>query len=268
MIRIIDFHTHAFPDTMADKVVKKLEMYYQREIESQGRLEDLVQEIKESKLYKAVIHVAAVEPERVSELNDWLLEIDSKRLIKFGTIHPGLSDYEAELERLKKNGIKGIKLHPELQQFDILTQQAYDMYEAIGDEFLILFHIGDNRNGYQEDYSSPAKLAQIINDFTDLKVVASHLGGYQMWEQAREHLVGKNLYLDTSSSLDFLSIEEATEIIKAHGVEKVLFGSDFPLKKPIDEIKQLAKLDLSLIERARVLSQNSLDLLAELGIEI
>ncbi|SJZ33029.1 amidohydrolase family protein [Selenihalanaerobacter shriftii] len=266
-MKVIDFHTHAFPEEIADKAIEQLENHYKLEISNTATLDSLVKKVEEANLYKAVLHTAAIVPAQVKTVNNWLLQIDNDNLIKFGTIHPRFIGYKSELARLKETGIKGIKLHPDFQQFDILSEEAYDIYEAIGSDFLVLFHVGDDVDDPDGDYSTPKKIAQVIKDFPDLRVIAAHLGGYQMWNEVKKYLFGKDIYIDTSSALDFLSSSEATEIIKGHGIDKVLFGSDFPIKSPLQEMRQLSKLDLSLMERVKILGKNALDLFEELGIE-
>ncbi|MGM0472309.1 MAG: amidohydrolase family protein [Bacillota bacterium] len=266
-MKLIDFHTHAFPEEQAEKAIEKLETHYNLEIEQQGLLSELESELERADLYRAALHIAAVSPEQVPELNNWLLEINNPQLVRFGTIHPDFAKFKSELIRLKEAGIRGIKLHPELQRFDITSEKAYQLYEAISEDFLVLFHIGDDRDRYIIDYSNPNKLAQIISDFPNLKVIAAHLGGHHMWQEAREHLIGRDLYLDTSSTLDYLTPQEVTAMIKEHGVDRVLFGSDYPLHTPLDALQRISQLDLTLPERVKILSRNGQRLLAEVGKE-
>lgn len=266
-MKIVDFHTHAFPEKIATEAIEQLEEHYQLQISNTGTLDNLVNKCEEAGLYKAVVHNAALVPEQVKAINNWLLTIENDNLVKFGTMHPDFSDYETELARIKAKGIKGIKLHPDFQKFNMISKKAYAIYEAIGNDFLVLFHIGDEVEEPAKNYSTPRKLAQIIADFPELRVVAAHLGGYQMWDEVKEYLLGEDIYIDTSSTFDYLSSAEIVNIIRAHGVEKVLFGSDFPVKTPATELGQLSKLDLNLVERMKILSQNGLKLLKELGIE-
>jgi hypothetical protein len=266
-MKIIDFHTHAFSEKIADSAIEQLENHYQFEISNSGTVDNLIEKVEEADLHKAVVHNAAVVPEQVKVVNDCLLAIENEKLVTFGTIHPDLDNCEDELERIKSSGVKGLKLHPDFQRFDIISKDAYDMYKAIGDDFLVLFHVGDEVKKRGENYSTPRKLAQVISDFPELKVIAAHLGGYQMWEEAKDYLLGKDIYIDTSSALDFLPSTEAVNIIKTHGADRVLFGSDFPIKDPAVEIRKLGALGLDLIDRVQILSKNGLKLLAELGVK-
>ena len=73
-------------------------------------------------------------------------------------------------------------------------------------------------------------------------------------------MVGKKVWFDTSSTLWKLPIEEANKIIKLHGAEKFLFGSDFPMWDHQDEFARFNKLDLNEEERELVLWKNAKDL--------
>ena len=98
------------------------------------------------------------------------------------------------------------------------------LYDSYGDE--------------NQDSSSPERLAGILDKFTKLVVIAAHFGGYQMWDESMKYLVGRNVYMDTSSSLAFLEPSEATEMIRKHGVDKFLFGTDFPMWNHKQELER------------------------------
>ena len=80
-----------------------------------------------------------------------------------------------------------------------------------------------------------------------------------------EYLVGKNVYFDTSSTLWKLPVEKANKMLKAHGIEKFLFGSDFPMWDHEDEMTRFNQLDLNQEERQAVLYDNGAALLKRIG---
>ncbi|MCK8825113.1 amidohydrolase family protein [Fuchsiella alkaliacetigena] len=266
-MNIVDVHTHIFPVDRAQKAVNHLEDYYGFQVKCQGILAELEREIDKANLDKAILNVVALIPESVQCINNWLMSLDSSNLIKFGALHPEYKNLEEEVARLKKAGIKGIKLHADFQNFDLLSEDAYAMYEALGEDFVILFHIGDNSENLHNQSTTPSKLAQVIEDFTDLKVIAAHLGGFQMWAEAKKSLIGKDIYIDTSNTYHYLSNKEMESLIKEHGIDKVLFGSDYPLTNPATAIQELQQLELTSQELEKILGQNALDLLAELDVD-
>jgi hypothetical protein len=112
-----------------------------------------------------------------------------------------------------------------------------------------------------QDSSSPLRLKHILERFPKLVVIAAHLGGYQMWDESLKYLVGGNLYMDTSSSLAFLKPEKAVEIIRKHGIEKILFGTDFPMWGHLEELNRFMALDLTESEKRVILYDNAAKLL-------
>ena len=133
-----------------------------------------------------------------------------------------------------------------------------DIYEKIASLGMpVLFHAGDCRY----DFSGPQRISNVLDKHPTLLVVAAHFGGYTEWDKAIEFLVGKKVWFDTSSTLWKLPIEEANKIIKLHGAEKFLFGSDFPMWDHQDEFARFNKLDLNEEERELVLWKNAKDLL-------
>ena len=254
---IIDFHAHAFPEAIAEKAVENLEEHYRIKIENQGCLANLVNNLKEAQVDKAVLLSAATNELQVRKTNDWLVQSKSDQIIPFGTLHPRYANFLQELSFLKSEGIKGIKFHSDFQRFNIDDKRMWPIYEAIAEDFIVLFHVGDERL----NYSSPRKLAKILDAFPKMKVVAAHLGGYMRWDEVETCLLGRELYFDTSSSFWRLSQNRILELIVAHGIDKVLFGTDYPIKTCREEIDNVLNLPLSLEEKKKILGLNAAKLL-------
>ena len=117
----------------------------------------------------------------------------------------------------------------------------------------IMFHVGD----YRYDYSHPAKIKQILRDFPNLTVIGAHLGGYSTWEDSMDILCGDNIYFDTSSTLEFISPELAVKILRKHDMDKILFGTDYPMWHIKKEIENIEKLPLSDDEKEKIFYQNA-----------
>lgn len=273
---LIDCHAHAFADKIADKAVQQLIDYYQIQTANGGRLSDLINAANQAQLDAFVLLVAATKPEQVKPANDWVLEIASKsktdleqltgqrlapRIIPFGAYHPNDPNWPAEINRLKASGVKGIKLHPEFQGIDLADPGLNPFFEAIGADFVLMIHIGDPKVS-PANLSTPRKVANILRRFPKLKIIAAHLGGYCFWDEVLEVLAGKELYLDTSSALPYIQPEILNKIISKHGDSKILFGSDYPLNKPQNELELLDRIPwLSTTAKERICGQNCADLL-------
>ena len=257
--RIIDAHAHIFPEKIAEKAVESISNYYGVPMVGKGTAEDLLERGGQIGAGKYVVHSTATRVEQVESINNFIAQAQAEHqeFIGFGTLHPGLPDVEAELNRVISLGLKGIKLHPDFQDFNIDDDSMLPIYRAVEGKLPILMHMGDE----VRTSSRPERLAKVIERFPNLTVIAAHLGGYQMWGESMEYLVGKNIYLDTSSSLFILEKEEAVRVIRKHGVEKVLFGTDYPMWDHVEELERFHRLALSEEEKELILWKNAAGLL-------
>ena len=256
---IIDFHCHAFAKKIAEKAVTFLENYYGIMAEKRrGDLKDALTIETTAGVDYFVLLVAATKPEQVIPANNWV--VDVKKLganelsllsglprtaqpIIFGTIHPYYKDNQNELQRLRAEGIKGIKIHPEFQGFGLDDPKMYPLYEAFGEDLILLTHVGD-KNPHPDNPSTPLKLKKVLLNFPRLRVVAAHLGGYHFWNDALTELAGRDLYFDLSSTLKYIDPVLLKEIINRHGTEKLLFGSDYPIGDPAAELQLLEEMSI------------------------
>lgn len=256
---IVDIHNHIFPSKISAKAVNAIGSFYEDSpMEGQGTLNDLLLSGKDASIKHLVVSSAATTPMQVPRINDFMASLSATdpSLIRFGTIHPEFEHPIQEIKRLQSLGLQGIKLHPDFQKFNIDDPSMFPIYEALEGNLPILFHIGDSR----VDYSNPVRLARILDMFPGLTAIAGHLGAYMVWEQLGSNLIGKNVYLDTSSALMFLKLEEAVKTIRAHGVDKVLFGTDYPMWSHKTELTRFLSLGLSREENERILSANAMEL--------
>ena len=103
-----------------------------------------------------------------------------------------------------------------------------------------MLHVGD-RLPPEQNNSSPDKVATILENFPDLTVIAAHMGGLYHWEYVIEYLLGKDVYIDTSSSLFAIDDASLHRIFFGHPRDHILFGSDYPLFDPGEEIIALRR---------------------------
>ena len=134
------------------------------------------------------------------------------------------------------------------------------IYEAMGDDMIAFFHAGAGLStGGKEVLATPSRIANVINNFPNLKVVAAHFGGYKLFAEAESCLVGKDLYFDTSwpPGLKVLDEEAVVRVIRKHGSEKILFGSDSPTADALTEIQTINNLKLNDAEKEAILGGNA-----------
>ena len=103
------------------------------------------------------------------------------RFIGVGTLHPDSADIKGDIEHLVSLGLKGVKLHPDIQGFKIDDYRCLKIYELCEENRLpILMHTGDSRY----DYSNPNRLLPVLKIYTELTVIGAHFGGWSIWETA------------------------------------------------------------------------------------
>ncbi len=255
--RIVDIHAHAFDDKIALKATENLHHYYEIPPVSDGRLVYLQESAKANHIDKLVVCATATKPKQVQMINDYISRLVSDCMIGFGTLHCDFDEIDAEIERMKMLNLSGIKFHPIFQNFKIDSDKAMKMFEKIGAKLPVLIHIGDKN----EDSATPKRLANVMKELPQITFIAAHLGGFAEWEDAKQYLIGKNLYIDTSSSVRFMPPQEAVSIIRAHGVDKVLFGTDYPLSNHQFEFQCLDKLHLENDEYEKIYWENAYKLL-------
>ncbi len=237
---LYDVHTHAFHPKIAPRVLARLRDHYDIEPAGTGLVEDLLGRARAAGLERVVVHTAATAPAQVTPANNWAVRLqrEHKGVLAFGTIHPASQDWGAQLDRLELACIPGIKLHPDFQGFRLDDRRLWPILEAARGRFTIMVHVGD-RLPPEQNPSCPLKLARILDDFPGLTVIAAHFGGWRHWDLALEVLAGRDVWLDTSSSLPFMDDAQLLGFFRRHPAERILFGSDWPLFDPADELERL-----------------------------
>ncbi len=246
---LVDFHTHFFPDNIArqgcDNMANNANVTYYGD----GSLGSLLEFMKTDCVDISVNQPVATKPGQVPGINRRMVEINkaNKSVICFGAMHPGFEDFAEQVSFLKENGIKGIKLHPEYQQFRPEDKRMFKFYEACAEAGIaVLFHSGVDL-GYKSVHSAPEGVKQILG-IKGLTVILAHMGAYRMWDDVEKLLVGENVYFDLAYCAE-MDNAQLKRMILAHGSDKILFATDFPweraevIKRKIDTLA-LAKGDI------------------------
>lgn len=256
---IIDSHCHIFPDKVAQKATDSTELFYGiTKSPFDGTVSMLLNQCDENGIDRCVIHSVATKPHQVSGINRFIAEQVQKhpgRFIGLGTLHPESDDIKADFDELCSLGLRGVKLHPDIQGFKLDDYRCLKMYELCEQKKLpVLIHTGDKRY----DFSNPNRLKPILNIYTGLTVIGAHFGGWSIWEKALGELKGiPNLYVDCSSSFYALTDEQIVKLIRGYGADRVLFGTDYPMWKQADELKRLFSLGLAEEELTQILGTNA-----------
>jgi len=284
-VTVIDFHTHAFADAVAEKAMEKLVDESGYVPSHNGTLGGLRGALEKAGVSEALVLSIATRPKHVSVINDWAIAREAEevsfghqedksealsaspsrpRLRFFGTLHPGFSEYEREAIRLREAGIRGIKLHPNYQEFLPDDPALLPMFRVIAREkMIVLIHAGYDI-AFPDAPGSPDRLARLNDAVPDLLLVCAHFGGWRQWDEVERDLLGReNVYLDTSFTLGDLPDDRFLALARRHGIDRIVFGTDSPWRDQGEDLDHFARLSLTPEEREAIYWRNAARLLAD-----
>ena len=260
---LIDFHTHCFPEKIAQKAVEKLSFASGGlKNHTDGTLGGLKRLMGESGVDKAVVLNIATNAHQQKSVNDFAAAInDGEKIISFGSVFPDSEDALYELDRIKDLGLKGVKLHPDYQGFSVDDEKMKPIYKKISQLGLItIFHAGHDY-GFPPPYgATPDKMERALSWF-ESPVIAAHWGGVGCFEETLKRLCGKDIYFDTSFGYSQMPKYYAQKILDAHGVDKMLFGTDSPWHTADMEMRLLNSLGISDSDMEKISHKNAFGLL-------
>lgn len=242
-MKIIDMHTHVYPDMIASKAAQNIRNYYHLGDNMDGTISTLLKRGEKAGVSRYLILPVAVKPEHVRTINQFTRQQVQAHpeFLGFGTVHAGMEKLLEEAEYIASIGLKGIKIHPDCQHFHIDDPRLFPLYESIRGRLPMMIHLGDERY----DYSHPARLRKVLKNFPELEVCAAHFGGHTMYETAKECLSDTNCILDISSTLMFLDPKTAEGYVNHYGAERLAFGTDYPVWDPVQEVQRFLSLELT-----------------------
>lgn len=257
---LIDSHVHIYPDAIAARAIANMEQHAGYKMATDGTLSALKKSMEISGITHAVTLPVSTRPGQVASINRYALSLlKEKTIIPFGNIDPRVPDFKDELKRLRDGGIKGVKMHPDHQDFYVDDESVFPVYEAIADNGLILYlHAGRNIDLPEPVHCSPRRLATLLRRMPSLLTVAAHMGGWRMWDEVEPSLVGiPNLWLDTSFAAGYIEEERFLRIIRRHGIERIFFGTDSPWLNQAKALADFKRIALSAEEKEAILWNNA-----------
>jgi hypothetical protein len=241
---LIDFHAHCYPDDVWPKVAAAISGRYGNRVDNSGTLAGLVESMRIAGVDYAVVQPVANQPRHVTSVNEWAESVRNKHnnLIFFAAIHPGIEDPYDAVCSLAEKGFPGVKMQPNAGGYYPDSRECFEIYRALSENGMILLtHVGDELKPFKPLYSHPKHYRNVLESFPDLKIILAHLGGYNTWDDLDMILGYKNAYYDTAMSCE-IGVKEYERLIERIGIDRVLFGTDFPwydIKKAVDYTRKV-----------------------------
>lgn len=260
---VIDFHTHAFPANIAAKATSK---NYIKPI-LDGSYDSLSQSMTTYGIDRSLILPVSTKEGMSEGLNIKAAKISEitgdTRLLSFGSIFPGENDWPKLTEQVKELGLKGIKIQPSFQNCILSDKKVFDLVNyALSIGLYVLIHVGPDYPKVSPECSTPKMAANMLTLLNDCsRLIFAHLGGYNYPMDAYEYVAGSGCYLDTSMCTEAMGKDTMYRIIKKHGSDRVLFGSDSPWYSQGQAIEDIKSLNLSKEELDKILYKNASQIL-------
>jgi len=276
---IIDFHTHIFPPWLRERREEYMKrdpcfsLLYSQPNAKLATAEELLASMDEAGIdLSVVLNIGWVSHELCVETNDYILDSVShypRRLIGFCAIQPRAGDAAiAEIERCARAGAKGIgELRSDVQAFDLTDKSMMKpiVNAALRHGLIFLTHssepVGHEYSG--KGSITPDILYSFITAFPRLRIVCAHWGGglpfYALMPEVARALA--NVFFDTAATVFLYRPEIFEQMRHIIGIDKILFGTDYPLMHQDRVLNQVQSARLPARDKARILGENAQEML-------
>lgn len=262
---VIDFHTHIFPDAIAEKTISFLQGQSGITPSTNGTINGLIQAMERAGVDMSVILPVVTKPSQFERINAFAKSVNERyagKLLSFGGIHPDSEDYKKELRTIKAMGLPGIKLHPDYQGVMIDDVRYMNIIEYASELGLIVSTHAGLDNGFPDlIHCPPDRMRKVLDTIKPEKFVVAHYGGWKQWELVYEHLADADVYFDTAVTFGYIEQDLFLKIWKKHDKEKVLFATDSPWSDAAMALAKVEEFPLSRQEKSALLSNNAKKLL-------
>ncbi len=262
---IIDFHTHIFPDKIAEKTIAMLAATGNTEAFFDGKVTGLVGRLCEAGADIAVTLPALTSPTQFDSVNRFAAGINeeflekSPRLISFAGIHPDCEDIEGKMKFIHESGFLGIKIHPDYQNTFIDDPKYIKILQCAKEYGLIVVtHAGvDGAFRDREVKCTPDRVLRLLDKVPYGKLVLAHLGANEMSDEVIEKLCGADVYFDTAYVLKQTDAETFRRIVSSHGEDRILFATDSPWSDIKADVERLRAFSLNKTAEQKILCDNA-----------
>ena len=245
---IIDFHTHIFPDKIAERTIALLSEKGSMIPFSNGTVNGLLSEMEKADVDISVTLPVMTSPSQFDSVNRYAESVNEafrnkeRKLISFAGIHPECEDIDKKMSFIKESGFLGVKIHPDYLGTYIDDEGYVKILECAKEyDLIVVTHAGVDA-AYRDVpvKCTPERAIKLIKRVPHSKFVLAHLGANEMSNDVLDVLCGEDVYFDTAFVLRYTDEETFKKIVKKHGEDRILFATDSPwsgVKGDVDIIK-------------------------------
>lgn len=266
---VIDFHTHVFPDKIAEATISALSKSGGILPYSNGKLSGLLDSMEANGIDICVNLPVLTRPTQLESIMEFASNINVEKqtqgkVISFCGVHPLTENCEQVLCRIKERGFLGIKLHPDYQGTFFDDPRYIEILSCAKKlDLITVTHAGFDVGFPNEEIKCTPK--RVLNALDQIggyeKLVLAHLGGNELFDSVYELLAGESVYFDTSYVLPSLTQKQFEKMLSKHGEDKILFASDSPWQNQGEMVKILKSYNLGKATEEKILCQNARKLL-------
>lgn len=262
---VIDFHTHTFPDKIAEKSVAHLAQIGKMKPCTDGRRSSLLQSMQQSGVDISLVLPVATHPKQERTINALSAQISGQDNIFYaGAVHPDCPCVEETLDFIRDSGLRVVKLHPDYQGTDFDDPRYVNILREAGRRGLyVVTHAGIDVAYRDHVHCTPDMILRVLGQLggcMDNRLILAHMGGYELPDEVLQKLCGLPVYMDTAAVLS-LYPDKCAEIIRKHGADRVLFATDSPWRAQKEYIDLLNQMPLTDGEKEKILWKNAAEIL-------
>lgn len=270
---IIDIHTHTFPEKIADNAIAHMENNI---VKGQGvevkcarvpTFQGLSESTKRAGMDLSIVCPVATNERQPEKINRLAAQMNEKsketRVFSFGAIHPYCKNYKEIIDDIVAMDLKGIKLHPDYQNTFFDDERYIRIVDYAANKGLgIIVHAGEDVGLPTPIHCTPDMILNLWKHIQPEKLILAHMGGWRLWDEVEEKLIGLPLYLDTAVVLSSkfpvkLSVEQFRRMVRKHGTQRILYGTDSPWYEQSQALKDFYSAKLEKDEEKLILGDNA-----------
>ena len=232
---IIDFHTHYYPDDLAYRALHGVDDVC--EGDNDGTYRGLKKAMQKAGVDRAVVLAVCNRPEHEDKINSFILGCADEAIIPFFSVHPYSENAPELVRKYAGLGVKGIKLHPNMQQFRLGDERFPPFCRAIRETGIIaLFHCGKPGRTPTSFDVYPSDFLPLMDILDPERTVLAHTGGYGVSDSELDVLRAMNVYTDLSLASSQFTPDRMKSILESIPADRLLFGSDAPWRDISDSL--------------------------------